>query len=134
MAENILIDTLEFNPPLEVDYKTVIWMFDSYHDRDCCERHELDFEWKEQEFELVKSILSKVDKIEIQWVLWMWIALRMYDGEKDFWFFIPWRWSNNWYYSSKLNLIVTLPGGVKLEYDLVNIKIHLKYDINNFKF
>lgn len=117
-TENIFIDTLIFNPPLPMNYEDVIEMFSSKHQQDCCEYHYLDFEWKKEEFETVKSILSKVDKIDIKWTPWMGITLRMYDWEKDFWFFIPWRSDNNWYYSENLQLIVTLPNWFIKKYDI----------------
>lgn len=116
--DNILIDTLEFNPPLPMNYEDVIWIFSSSHDWDCCEWHELDFEWKEGEFEMVKSILSKVDKIDIKWTPWMGITLRMYDWQKEFWLFIPWRWYNNWYYSYNLTLIVEMPNCEQKRYNI----------------
>ena len=101
-----------------MNYEDVIWIFSSYHHWDCCEWHELDFEWKEVEFETVKQILSKVDKIEIKWTPWMGITLRMYDSDKEFGFFIPWRGSNNGYYSDDLSLIVSLKNWFKKEYDI----------------
>ena len=116
--ENVLIDTIEFNTPLPVNYEDVIGMFTSEHDSDCCEHHELDFEWKKEEFETVKQFLKKVDKIEIKWTPGMWITLRMYDREKEFWFFIPWRGYNNGYYSDNLTLIVKLKNGFEKRYDI----------------
>lgn len=65
MEENILIDTLVFSTPLEMEYDKVIGMFSSEHDQDCCEHHELDFYSTKKDFETAQEFLSKVDKIDI---------------------------------------------------------------------
>lgn len=129
IQENVLIDTIVFNPPLPMEYDKVIWMLSSYHSRDCCENHYLDFEWKWPEFETAKQFLSKVDKIEISWVPWMWISLRMFDSTKEFPFFIPWRAENNGYYSNNLALIVTLQNWLKKEYDISLFQDNSYYDL-----
>lgn len=118
IPENIFIDMLYFNPPLPMNYEDVIWMFSSSHDSSCCEWHELDFEWKEEEFETLKQFLWKVDKIEIKWTPWMWITLRIYDWAKEFWFFIPGRGSNNGYYSDNLTLDVKMKNWFCKSYDI----------------
>ncbi len=115
--ENILIDTIEFNPPLPMEYKEVIGRFDSTHDSSCCERHELRFDETKQYFETAKQFISKVDKIEIKWTPWMGITLRLIDGEKEFWIFVPWEGSNNWYYGDNIDLHVKLRDGSVKTYD-----------------
>jgi hypothetical protein len=50
---------------LEVDFITIINMFDSEHRQDCCEQHELDFSSFHNDFQMVENTLSKIDKIEI---------------------------------------------------------------------
>lgn len=64
--ENIFIDTLEFNPPLPMEYNEVIGRFSSSHDSSCCESHELRFDETKQYFDTAKQFLDKVSKIEIK--------------------------------------------------------------------
>ena len=120
--ENILIDTLIFNEWLITDCKKIRWMFDSYHDQNCCENHYLDFCDFEKSFEEVERKFNKIEKIEIKWTPGMWITLFFYENknEKDnrVWIFIPWRANNNWYYSDNLTFIVTLENWFKKEYNV----------------
>lgn len=116
--ENTLIDTLEFTEWLNVNFKEIFWMFSSHHNSDCCEWHELDFSDSEKQFELVEKALTKIDKIEIYWEENMWVTFFFYDWEIRVWIFVPWRWSNNWYYSNDLTLIVELLNWFKKEYDI----------------
>lgn len=116
--ENILIDTIVFNPPLPMEHDKVIWMFSSYHDQDCCEWHEIDFSDSKTMFDTAKDFLNQVDKIEIKWTIGAWITLRMADWNKEYAIFFPWRWSNNWYYGSNIDLIVRLPDWSTKEYDV----------------
>jgi len=115
--ENVLIDTLEFNPPLPMEYDKVIWMFSSYHDQDCCESHQLCFDETKDYFETSKQFISQVEKIEIKWTPWMGITLRLIDWKKEYAIFVPWRGSNNWYYGSNIDLIVKMPNGEIKEYN-----------------
>ncbi len=122
MEDNILIDTLIFNQWLEPNCKNIKSMFESYHKRDCCEMHRLDFDDFDIAFEAVEKF-SKIEKIEIKWTPWMGITLFFYwdkDKEDDrVWIFIPWRNSNNWYYSTNLTLVITLPDWFAKEYDII---------------
>lgn len=108
-TESVLIDTLEFNPPIPMEYDKVIGMFESTHDSSCCEWHELDFDSTKLDFETAAQFINKVDKIEIKWIEWMGINIRLFDWNKEFPIFVPWRWSNNGYYGDNIELIVTLP-------------------------
>ena len=112
------IDTIEFNVPLVTDYNKVFWMIDSDHIQSCCESHYLDFDSSEQEFELVSSMLSKIDKIEIYWEEGMGITLYFYEWIKRVGIFIPWRWYNNGYYGDNLELIITTPNNWTYQYDI----------------
>lgn len=100
-----------------MNYKDVIGMFSSHHDQSCYESHYLDFDSTEQDFETAQDFLSKVDKIEITWVPWMGINIRMYDDNKEYCIFVPWRGYNNWYYWYNIDLIIEMPDGSELEYD-----------------
>lgn len=121
MEENILIDTLIFNDWLDPTERNFRHMFDSYHQQDCCKMHYLDFSDFDKWFEAVEKF-SKIEKIEIKWTPWMWITLFFYEDKDNednrVWIFIPWRASNNWYYSSDLTLIVTLPNWFSKQYDV----------------
>ena len=116
--EKVYIDTIEFNEPLELNYEEVFWMFKSEHSSDCCESHELDFDSSREDFKTVISILKKIDKIEIYWEEWMWVTFFFYDWEIRVWVFVHWRGSNNWYYWSNIDLIVTLPNWYSKRYDV----------------
>lgn len=118
MKDKILIDTIIFLIPLDTDYKKVFWMFSSTHAQDCCEWHELDFDSSEQDFKMVQDMLTKIDKLEIYWEEWMWVTFYFYDWEKRVWVFVPWRWSNNWYYWNNITLIIKLPNWFTKEYDV----------------
>lgn len=117
MQENPLIDKFIFAPSLEMEYEVVIGMFSSDHDSSCCEWHELDFDSTKLDFETAKHFLSKVDKIEVTWVEGMGINIRMYDWEKEYCIFVPWRGSNNWYYGDNIELTISLPNWEKRTYD-----------------
>lgn len=118
MKENILIDTIEFEEHLDVDYKKIMWMFSSDHSETCCEWHELDFSSAESDFRMVEDILDYIDKIEIKWTIWMWITLFFYEGDKRVWVFVPWRGENTWYYSSDLDLNIIFPNWDRKRYDV----------------
>ena len=118
MKDKILIDTIIFKNPLEVDYEEIFWMFESDHQSNCCEWHELDFDNSEQDFKMVEDMLSKIDKLEIYWEKWMWVTFFFYDWEKRVWVFVPWRWSNNWYYWDNIELIISTPDNWIFEYDV----------------
>lgn len=114
----VYIDTIEFKEPLKVDYNLIFDNISSEHIGDCCERHELDFENTRKEFELVEDTLSKIDKLEIYWEVWMWVTFFFYDWDKRVWIFVPWRGNNNWYYSDDLTLIIDIPWTKKITYDI----------------
>lgn len=116
--EKIHIDTLIFENPLELDEEKINNMFDSYHEQSCCENHYLDFDSFTEDFQMVKDVLKKIDKIEIYWEEWMWITLFFYDWEERVWIFLAGRNTNNWYYTTNLTLIVKLANWFKKEYDI----------------
>lgn len=100
-------------------------MFESFHEQNCCEDHYLDFDDFEKSFEAItQRWYSKIEKIEIYWTPWMWVTLFFYETKDEeverVWIFIPWRASNNWFYSDDLTLIVTLPNWFKKEYDITS--------------
>ena len=123
-SDNVLIDTLYSAPSLPMDYNKVFWMFSSHHDQDCCEWHEIDFSSTPNEFETASQFLTKVDRIDISWVDGMGLNFRMYDGDKEFCIFCPWRGSNNGYYGSNITLIFDFNGSVT-EY---NVSSYQSYD------
>ena len=112
------IGTITFNEPLNTDVELIGNMLSSDHEPCCCEWHELDFDSFKQDFNIVKDILSQIDKMEIYWEEGMGITFYFYDGEKRAGIFVPWRWDNNWYYSDNLTLIVDTPDGRYFEYDI----------------
>ena len=122
MEDNVLIDTLIFTPWLATNWYSVLSMFDSHHRRDCCEDHWLDFSDALTAFEEVEKRFEFIEKIEIKWTPWMGITLFFYwdkyEEDDRVWIFIPWRNSNNWYYSTNLVLIVTLNNWYTKKYDI----------------
>ena len=116
--DNILIDTINFTVPLEIDYEEVFWMFSSSHYQECCEAHYLDFDSTEKEFEILENTLSKIDKIEIKWTPDMWVTFFFYDWDKRCWIFVPWRWYNNGYYGIDIQLIVNTPNDWTYNYNV----------------
>ena len=116
MSEKFLIDSI--NIELEVISKDIREMFDSYHRWECCETHYLDFDSWETDFSEVERKLEKIDKIEIYGEEDMGITIFFYEWEERVWIFVPWRWYNNWYYSSQLDLIVKLTNWFSKTYDI----------------
>lgn len=121
--EKVLIDTIEIY--LDINSVAIKNMFESHHEQSCCEEHYLDFDSWESDFKEAEERLTKIDKIEIYWEEWMGITVFFYDWEERVWIFIPWRGYNNWYYSSNLKLILTLPDWFVKRYDISEYQDYL---------
>lgn len=108
--ENVFIETVKLDKhyPMTMDWVRTI--FDDYHDQSCCENHFIDWNDSKWHIETASEFIKEFNEVDISWVPDMWIVLRFRNTDTwvEFPVFFAWRWSNNWYYSHNLYLVISV--------------------------